>query len=285
MMTTGSNRRRPRTLDHDPEAVTWARKKAGLTKRELARRIGISAVLMGEIESGWRNATPANLAKIAEALNCPRAVLEHKRTGRPTPSPETDTTHTTGMSNTTSTTTANHGGIPVAVDASPVPDGRTWAITTTNGYTASGPLPAFADDDPSTTGVAPERLSAELTDILHWTAFGGQYMRVCPAALDPGEDSVVLTAHLQCAPYAEEPQRRVPLLNIQIAADLWLINLDPGAALEVADRFEEFVHLLRGTAVPAAVAARTEWAARHPATLPGEPPESEKPSAPPKAAR
>jgi hypothetical protein len=172
----------------------------------------------------------------------------------------------------------------VTVNASPGSAGRTWAITTTNGYTASGPLPAFADDDPSTTGVAPERLSAELTDILHWTAFGGQYMRVCPAALDPGEDSVVLTAHLQCAPYAQEPERRVPLLNIQIAADLWLTDLDPGAALEVADRFEEFVNLLRGTAVPAAVTARTEWAARHPGILPGESPGSHDPNALPKAA-
>ena len=33
---------------------------------------------MGEIESGWRNATPANLARIAEALNCPIVVLERK---------------------------------------------------------------------------------------------------------------------------------------------------------------------------------------------------------------
>jgi transcriptional regulator with XRE-family HTH domain len=78
-MTTGRKRRRPRSLDHEPEAVTWARKKAGLTKRELARRVGISEVLMGEIESGWRNATPANLIKIAEVLNCPLVVLERKR--------------------------------------------------------------------------------------------------------------------------------------------------------------------------------------------------------------
>jgi len=76
---TPQKRRRPSKLDHEPESVTWARKKAGLTKRELARRVGISEVLMGEIESGWRNATPANLAKIAEALNCPLVALERKR--------------------------------------------------------------------------------------------------------------------------------------------------------------------------------------------------------------
>jgi transcriptional regulator with XRE-family HTH domain len=73
-------RRRPRVLHHEPEAVTWARKKAGLTKRALAQRVGISEALMGEIESGWRSATPANLTKIADALNCPVVFLERKHT-------------------------------------------------------------------------------------------------------------------------------------------------------------------------------------------------------------
>ena len=64
--------------------VTWARKKAGLTKRALAGQVGISEQLMNEIESGWRNATPANLAKIAKALNCPLVALERKRSGTET---------------------------------------------------------------------------------------------------------------------------------------------------------------------------------------------------------
>lgn len=81
-------RTRPSRLHQEPEAVTWAREKAGLTKRALADRVGISEQLMGEIESGWRSATPANLAKIAEALNCPLVALERKRpTGPATPEP------------------------------------------------------------------------------------------------------------------------------------------------------------------------------------------------------
>ncbi|WNI14695.1 helix-turn-helix domain-containing protein [Actinacidiphila sp. ITFR-21] len=75
---TGGKRTRPRALYHEPEAVTWARQKAGLTKRALAQTVGISAQLLGEIESGWRNATPANLIKIAEVLNCPVVALERK---------------------------------------------------------------------------------------------------------------------------------------------------------------------------------------------------------------
>ncbi|WP_236061618.1 helix-turn-helix domain-containing protein [Actinacidiphila acididurans] len=45
-------RQRPRRLHHEPEAVTYARKKAGLTKRALAGLVGISEQLMNEIESG-----------------------------------------------------------------------------------------------------------------------------------------------------------------------------------------------------------------------------------------
>lgn len=74
-------RTRPRRLHQEPEAVTWAREKAGLTKRALADLVGISEQLMGEIESGWRSATPVNLRKIADALNCPLVALERKRHG------------------------------------------------------------------------------------------------------------------------------------------------------------------------------------------------------------
>ncbi|WP_328914490.1 MULTISPECIES: helix-turn-helix domain-containing protein [unclassified Streptomyces] len=82
-------RTRPSRLHQEPEAVTWAREKAGLTKRALADLVGISEQLMGEIESGWRSATPANLTKIAEALNCPLVALERKRhTGGTAKSPE-----------------------------------------------------------------------------------------------------------------------------------------------------------------------------------------------------
>ena len=78
-MTYVDKRRRPRKLHHEPSAVTWARERAGLTKRALAQQVGISEQLMGEIESGWRSATPARLRRIAEVLNCPVVVLERKR--------------------------------------------------------------------------------------------------------------------------------------------------------------------------------------------------------------
>jgi transcriptional regulator with XRE-family HTH domain len=69
-------------LDHEPEAVTYAREHAGLTKTELAARLGVALSLISQIESGKRNATPAMLNGLARELNCPRVVLERKRCHR-----------------------------------------------------------------------------------------------------------------------------------------------------------------------------------------------------------
>lgn len=73
------SKRAPETFNHEPEAVTYAREKAGLTRTELADRLGVALSLISQIESGNRNATPAMLLKLAAALNCPVVVLERKR--------------------------------------------------------------------------------------------------------------------------------------------------------------------------------------------------------------
>lgn len=75
-----AQRNRPKDpLDHEPEAVTYAREQAGLTKTQLADACKVSLSLISEIEAGTRNATPTMLNKLAKALNCPRVVLERKR--------------------------------------------------------------------------------------------------------------------------------------------------------------------------------------------------------------
>lgn len=72
-----SQRKSP--LDHDPAAVVWARKSAGWTQARLAAAIGVAPSHMSEIEAGTRNAPPHLLNKLADALNCPRTMLERKR--------------------------------------------------------------------------------------------------------------------------------------------------------------------------------------------------------------
>ncbi|WP_051710186.1 helix-turn-helix domain-containing protein [Streptomyces sp. NRRL S-350] len=66
-------------MNHAPAAVTYAREKAGLTKRALAAQLGISEQLMCDIEAGRRNATPPRLKAMADALGCPMVVLEAKK--------------------------------------------------------------------------------------------------------------------------------------------------------------------------------------------------------------
>jgi transcriptional regulator with XRE-family HTH domain len=75
-----TTRKRPKSpLDHEPEAVKYARSQSGLTQQQLADACGVSKSLITEIENGTRNATSAMLNKLATALNCPRVVLERKR--------------------------------------------------------------------------------------------------------------------------------------------------------------------------------------------------------------
>ena len=73
-------RKRPKDpLDHEPEAVAYARRNAGLSQQQLADMCGVTRSLITEIENGTRNATPAMILKLAKALNCPKVVLERKR--------------------------------------------------------------------------------------------------------------------------------------------------------------------------------------------------------------
>jgi transcriptional regulator with XRE-family HTH domain len=67
-------------LHQEPEAVTWARERSGLTKTQLHDLTGFSLSFISEIEAGTRNAGPHILVKIADALNCPVVFLERKRT-------------------------------------------------------------------------------------------------------------------------------------------------------------------------------------------------------------
>lgn len=66
-------------LDHEPDAVVYAREQAGYNQAKAAKELGISGPYLSQIESGVRNAGPALIKKMAEVYNCPRVVLERKR--------------------------------------------------------------------------------------------------------------------------------------------------------------------------------------------------------------
>lgn len=71
-------------LNHEPEALEYAIKKAEVTQtwiiEELAKRgTTVSKGQLSEIVKGTRNCQQALLREIAAVLNCPLVVLERKR--------------------------------------------------------------------------------------------------------------------------------------------------------------------------------------------------------------
>lgn len=77
-----TERRKPRSpLHHKPRAVTRERERLGLTRTELARRVGVSLSLVSEIEKGTRNATPAVILRMAAVFECDPDILRRRPLG------------------------------------------------------------------------------------------------------------------------------------------------------------------------------------------------------------
>jgi Zn-dependent peptidase ImmA (M78 family)/DNA-binding transcriptional regulator YiaG len=64
----------------DPARLTQARRLAGMTKKAVATALGVSAVAVGQWESGTHPPRPDHIARLAEALEVPPAFLA---AGRP----------------------------------------------------------------------------------------------------------------------------------------------------------------------------------------------------------
>ncbi len=67
--------RRVTPVDHNPEALRWLRRQAGIKQAALARRVGVSASLLCEAEAGTRGINADVRARLAQALGCPESVL------------------------------------------------------------------------------------------------------------------------------------------------------------------------------------------------------------------
>jgi transcriptional regulator with XRE-family HTH domain len=50
--------------------LRYRRERAGLLQSELAERVGVSHVMIGHIEQGYRQPSVATLVLIAKALDC-----------------------------------------------------------------------------------------------------------------------------------------------------------------------------------------------------------------------
>jgi hypothetical protein len=140
---------------------------------------------------------------------------------------------------------------------------RRWTITTTDGQKHSGPLGSWVEEDPSETDVPPGSLARRLEDLTLWAAFpGASQIAVQSKAFEDWETPVeypVMRASLDCYPYEEDPARRVPLLNIELAPECSVIDLDPARLAAFLAAMRAQLDLLEQVAGKALAEAREEW--------------------------
>jgi hypothetical protein len=130
----------------------------------------------------------------------------------------------------------------------------------------SGYLPAWAEDDPSEVGVPLEILPLRLSDIGHRTFFEGQLMNlVSPRRKGEAEEEAVFEGSIDCTPYAEDDSVRVPVVNIQVSPEYWILGLDPDGVARIAAQLRAQADLLHNQVRPALTAARKDWPLHPPA--------------------
>jgi hypothetical protein len=144
----------------------------------------------------------------------------------------------------------------------PVPSARTWTVSTTSGEVVRGYLPWWAEDDPSRTGVRPDRLHLHLAGIVHQADRGGLLVPVAAGA-DPAQVSGVLVVTIDCIPFTEAGDPDLPVVNVQIVDDWWIKGLDPAGVTDLGQRLRALGDRLTGAVAPELAAARADWAERH----------------------
>ncbi|SEG42151.1 hypothetical protein SAMN05216223_10586 [Actinacidiphila yanglinensis] len=157
-------------------------------------------------------------------------------------------------------------GFPPVPTGSPAPPGlpRRWTLSAADGHTLSGYLPPWAGDDPSEHNVPVGELADRLADIHHCARFPGQTAAVYTAADRTGRpcEQEILSCTLDCTPYAEPPEPRVPVVNLHLCEESWITDLDPDGLLRVADLLRAQADRLDRVVRPALLAARNDWSAQ-----------------------
>jgi hypothetical protein len=151
------------------------------------------------------------------------------------------------------------------------PRRKTWVIRSAGGVTATGHLPEWADEDPSTDGLTPVEFDNHLSDLCHRRDFGGLPVNIWhPASgADVPSPTGILAFHIACSPHVATipPQ---PLAAIQIVDDYNVVDLDPDGVRHFAMGLRKMADVLDREVVPALVAAREDWAVHHATTPPAE---------------
>jgi hypothetical protein len=155
-------------------------------------------------------------------------------------------------------------------DQSPAARARRWLITTTDGRTESGHLPAWATDDPSEQRVPVDQLGARLADITHHRAFPGQTLRVYSPTADAAQPEPVqiLRSSIDCNPHAPRGEPRIPMANVHIVDETWITDLSPDDLTDLANGLRAVADRLDHEVIPTLHAARADWNIHHPDPAP-----------------
>lgn len=154
-------------------------------------------------------------------------------------------------------TSPAHSAPPPAADA-----GRTWTITTDEGLSVTGHLPAWAEDDPSESGIPLDRLGTVLSDINHHLDTSGQLLRVrsSPGASGPTDEEVpVFCGSIDCDPYSPDPHQRIPVFTFHLVDDHLITALDPEGVTALAAALRTQADILDHEVRPTLLAARDDW--------------------------
>lgn len=163
---------------------------------------------------------------------------------------------------------------PAPAEFTPLPGPpRRWTLTAADGHALSGYLPPWAGDDPSEHHVPVDQLADRLADIHHSAGFPGQTATVYTAADPTGRpcEQEIFSCTIDCTPYAQLPDPRVPVANVHLCEESWITDLDPDGLLRVADLLRAQADRLDREVRPALIEARKDWAARTRAEPEGSP--------------
>jgi hypothetical protein len=144
---------------------------------------------------------------------------------------------------------------------------RTWRLTATNGVTVSGYLPPWVFEDPSGSGIDPDRLPVAAIDVELFHYFDG-----VPGSLTGSDDGTDTDGYatpfgaITCHPCAdrETPERPVhPILTVQVSDTEETVCHDPDELAALIARLRTHTDYLDHCIRPAFIAVYEDWQTHH----------------------
>ncbi|WP_435125264.1 DUF6907 domain-containing protein [Actinacidiphila sp. bgisy144] len=143
---------------------------------------------------------------------------------------------------------------------------HTWTITTTEGINLTGYQPDWSMDNPSRTGIPLDQAMRRLRSYSHFAMLPAEPIAPLADAALGGPGHWYVVVQIECYPYSEQLQQRIPTANFAIIEEYEVGNLAPADLHRIADQLRAQAALFETTVLPALITAREDWATHHPTT-------------------